>query len=160
MSRGESSLIPPATSGLSFARELLDKIMPIPETVRITADNYLKLPAFLLASCYYTSEQLALQRLHRSNLYTRSKGTLNRASVELSVACGLDSKFPKLRTHCDRMFVSGVALSLLGDNVAPEIAMQRNSYFEKRTPTEKLSLATRVAYRVVRGMSRKITGRG
>jgi|HubBroStandDraft_6_1064221.scaffolds.fasta_scaffold332022_2 glycosyltransferase involved in cell wall biosynthesis len=159
MSRGESSLIPPATSGLAFTRDLLGKIMPIPETVRITADNYLKLPAMLLAPGFYTSEQLALQRLHPSNFYTRSKGSTNRANVELSVACGLDSKFPGLRVHCNRMFVSGVALTLLGDKVAPEVASQRNSYFKTRTPAEKLSMATRVAYRVMKGIKSKVAGR-
>jgi glycosyltransferase involved in cell wall biosynthesis len=156
MTRGESSLTPPATSGLSFTRELLKKIMPIPETVRITADNYLKLPSLLLAPGFYTSEQLALQRLHPSNFYTRSKGSTNRANVELSVACGLDSKFPGLRVHCNRMFVSGVALSILGDKVAPEVASQRNSYFKTRTASEKLSIMTRIAYRVMKGLQQKV----
>jgi len=158
--RGGSSLTPPATSGLAFTRNLLEKLMPIPETVRITADNYLKLPALLLAPGYYTSEQLALQRLHPSNFYTRSKGSTNRANVELSVACGLDSKFPGLRVHCNRMFVSGVALSLLGDKVAPEVADQRNAYFASRTPAEKVSMATKVAYRVMKGIGRRVAGRG
>ena len=158
MTRGESSLIPPATSGLSFTRELLNKIMPIPETVRITADNYLKFPTLLLAPGFYTAEQLALQRLHPSNFYTRSKGSTNRANVELSVACGLDSKFPELRVHCNRMFVSGVALSLLGDKVAPEVARQRDSYFKTRTASEKLAMTTRVAYRVMRGIKQKFAG--
>jgi glycosyltransferase involved in cell wall biosynthesis len=156
MTRGESSLTPPATSGLSFTRELLKKIMPIPETVRITADNYLKLPSLLLAPGFYTSEQLALQRLHPSNFYTRSKGSTNRANVELSVACGLDSKFPGLRVHCNRMFVSGVALSILGDKVVPEVASQRNSYFRTRTASEKLSIMTRIAYRVMKGIKQKV----
>jgi glycosyltransferase involved in cell wall biosynthesis len=160
MSVGESSLTPPATSGLSFSRDLLEKIMPIPESVRITADNYLKLPALLLAPGFYISDQLALQRLHQSNFYTRSKGSSNRANVEFSVACGLDAKFPQLRTHCNRMFVTGVALSLLGDKVTPEVATLRNSYFKTRTPAEKLSMATKVAYRVIKGMSRKVAGRG
>jgi len=158
MRRGESSLIPPATSGLAFTRNLLEKIMPIPETVRITADNYLKLPAMLLAPGFYTSEQLALQRLHPSNIYTRKKGSTNRANVELSVACGLDSKFPGLRVHCNRMFVSGIALSILGDKVAPEVARQRNLYFKSRTSAEKLSMATRVAYRVMKGIKGKVAG--
>jgi glycosyltransferase involved in cell wall biosynthesis len=159
MCRGESSLTPPATSGLSFTRDLLEKIMPIPESVRITADNYLKLPALLLAPGFYTSDQLALQRLHRGNLYTRSKGSTNRANVELSVACGLDARFPQLRAHSNRLFVSGVALGLLGDKVTPEIAILRNSYFKTRTPAEKVAMTARVAYRVIKGMGRKIAGR-
>jgi glycosyltransferase involved in cell wall biosynthesis len=156
MTRGESSLTPPATSGLSFTRELLTKIMPIPESVRITADNYLKLPSLLLAPGFYTSEQLALQRLHPSNFYTRSKGSTNRANVELSVACGLDTNFPGLRVHCNRMFVSGVALSILGDKVVPEVASQRNSYFRTRTASEKLSIMTRIAYRVMKGIKQNV----
>jgi glycosyltransferase involved in cell wall biosynthesis len=159
VSRGKGGLIPPATSGLSFARDLLEKIMPIPETVRITADNYLKLPTLLLAPGFYISDQLALQRLHQSNFYTRSKGSLNRANVEFSVACGLESKFPQLRQHCDRMFVTGAALGLMGDKVSPEVAKLRDAYFRQRTPAEKLAIATRVAYRVVRGMSQKLSGR-
>jgi glycosyltransferase involved in cell wall biosynthesis len=160
VTQGEVGLLPPATSGLSFTRDLLDKIMPIPETIRITADNYLKLPALLLAPGFCISDQLTLQRLHRNNFYTRTKGSLNRANVEFSVACGLDSKFPQLREHCDRMFVGGAALSLMGDKITPEIAKLRAAYFHNRTPTEKVSIATRVAYRVIRGMSQKLVGRG
>jgi glycosyltransferase involved in cell wall biosynthesis len=160
VSHGEGSFIPPATSGLSFTRALLKKIMPIPETIRITADNYLKLPALLLARGFYISDGLTLQRLHRNNFYTRSKGSLNRANVEFSVACGLDSKFPQLREHCDRMFVGGAALTLMGDKVTPEIAKLRDAYFQNRTPKQRLSIATRVAYRVIRGMSQKLVGRG
>jgi glycosyltransferase involved in cell wall biosynthesis len=159
VSRGEGGLIPPATSGLTFTRDLLEKIMPIPESVRITADNYLKLPTLLLAPGFYISDQLALQRLHQANFYTRTKGSLNRANVEFSVACGLESKFPQLRQHCDRMFVTGAALSLMGDTVSPEVANLRNAYLRKRTPAEKLKIATRVAYRVVRGMGQKLAGR-
>jgi glycosyltransferase involved in cell wall biosynthesis len=160
VSHGGGSYIPPATSGLSFTRNLLEQIMPIPETIRITADNYLKLPAMLLAPGFYISDGLTLQMLHLNNFYTRNKGSLNRANVEFSVACGLDSKFPQLREHCDRMFVGGAALSLMGDKITPEIAKLRSAYFHRRTPTQKLSIATRVAYRVVRGMSQKLIGQG
>jgi glycosyltransferase involved in cell wall biosynthesis len=158
MSRGNAGLIPPATSGLSFTKDLLDQIMPIPESIRITADNYLKLPAFLLAPGFYISEQLALQRLHPNNFYTRNKGSSNRANVEFSVACGLESKFPQLRQHCDRMFVHGAMLSFMGDKVSPEVAGLRNAYFHKRTASEKLMIATKVAYRVVRASGKKLLG--
>lgn len=159
VSDGKTGLIPPATSGLSFTRDLLEKIMPIPESIRITADNYLKLPALLLAPGFYTSDQLVLQRLHRNNFYTRAKGSLNRANVEFGVACGLESRFPQLRKHCDRMFVTGAALSLMGDKVSSDVATLRNHYFRRRSTAEKLLLATRVAYRVLRGVSQKLTGR-
>jgi glycosyltransferase involved in cell wall biosynthesis len=67
---GKCTFAPPATSGLAFTRNLLNRLMPIPEIITITSDNYLKLSSLALEPGYFIAEQYALQRMHGENLYT------------------------------------------------------------------------------------------
>lgn len=68
----------PATTALAFKRELLEKIMPVPEALRITADNYLKFASLIHAPVIVCDEVLSSQRIHGSNLYTN----LNRNTTD------------------------------------------------------------------------------
>ena len=70
---GKCRFAPPATSGLTFARDLLNQVMPIPEAITITSDNYLKLSSLALEPGYFIAEQYALQRIHGENAYTGRK---------------------------------------------------------------------------------------
>lgn len=60
----------PATSALCFRRELLQRILPVPLSLRITADNYLKCAALLTSPMLALEEELALQRIHGNNAYS------------------------------------------------------------------------------------------
>ena len=91
------SFIPPATSGLAFTRRMLEQILPMPESIRITSDNYLKFSSMALAPGYYIEEQLVLQRIHGNNLYTGLDNLKIRANAQIATALGLRSNFPALR---------------------------------------------------------------
>ena len=75
---------PPATSGLSFTRGLLEQILPMPEAIKITSDNYLKFSSLASAAGYYIKEQLALQtdpreqRLYRPDKHGAGSRNSNR----------------------------------------------------------------------------------
>ncbi|MFC5864167.1 glycosyltransferase family 2 protein [Acidicapsa dinghuensis] len=75
VANGHAPYVFTSTSGLSFRRETLGHILPMPETLRIksgiSSDNYLKFAAYSLSSGWLVSEPLTLQRIHRSNAYTR-----------------------------------------------------------------------------------------
>lgn len=101
---------PPATSGLTFTRTLLEQILPMPETIRITSDNYLKLSAMALAPGYYMEEQLALQRIHGNNAYTGRIDPALEAEIQIATALGLRKQCPALRRVWNRMYADGLAL--------------------------------------------------
>jgi hypothetical protein len=72
----------PVTSGIVLSRTLLDRILPMPESIRITADNYLIFLAAALERGVYLDDVLALQCIHGSNNYTvRRDRTLTQARV-------------------------------------------------------------------------------
>jgi len=68
----------PATSGICFRRGLLEKILPVPLALRITADNYLKCAGLLTSPLLALEQKLAFQRIHGTNAYSnidrRDKG--------------------------------------------------------------------------------------
>jgi glycosyltransferase involved in cell wall biosynthesis len=63
----------PATSALAVRRDVLAQILPMPEDIRITADDYIKLAALVLTPALVTPQRLAAQRIHGENRYTMSE---------------------------------------------------------------------------------------
>jgi glycosyltransferase involved in cell wall biosynthesis len=62
------------TTSLALRRTVLEKILPMPETIRIQADAYLEALAPLLAPVAVIDECLAVYRIHATNLYFLSGG--------------------------------------------------------------------------------------
>ena len=60
----------PATTGLCFRRAVLEKILPVPLALRITADNYLKCAGLMTSPLLAVEKVLAFQRIHGSNAYS------------------------------------------------------------------------------------------
>ena len=55
------------SSGLGFSRHVLEKIFPLPETLRISPDAYLTRTAFLYGIVFSIPEPLGYLRLHGNN---------------------------------------------------------------------------------------------
>ncbi len=95
----------PVTSGLALSRALLQRVLPMPESIRITADNYLIFLAEALAPGIYLDEVLALQTIHGSNSYTmRRDRTLVEARVHLLIAREMRHRFPQLFLLSNHIF--------------------------------------------------------
>lgn len=63
------SFDPTPTSSLAFRRSVLEKIFPIPESIRFQADGYIQAIASFLAPIVAIDETLGVYRFHGSNLY-------------------------------------------------------------------------------------------
>ncbi len=79
-----------ASSGLSFRRKLISRILPMPHAKSILlCDDYIKTACFALSPGLALDEELALQRLHGSNLYTdtltRDRGTTGQMSLLMGI---------------------------------------------------------------------------
>lgn len=68
--RGSLSAYLPATSGLSIRRDVLSRIMPIPDEIRLGSDNYLKWVILSMSPVLQVPEFLSTQRIHGDNGYT------------------------------------------------------------------------------------------
>jgi glycosyltransferase involved in cell wall biosynthesis len=156
---------PPATSGLAFTRRLLEQILPIPETIRMTtsgamiknpsSDNYLKFASMALAPGFYLEDQLALQRLHGANAYTGCASVAQQADLDIAIALALRGRFPALRQVCDRLYAGGLALRFRERLPFGRIGSGETFCFEGFSPFERLALCARVTYKMARHSFRR-----
>jgi hypothetical protein len=152
------SFTPPATSGLAFTRRLMEQIMPMPETIKITSDNYLKFSSMALAPGYYLEEQLAQQRIHGSNAYTgRTDATLE-AEVQIETALGLRKQCPAQRQVWNRMYADGLAMKFRGHLSLGGVDSKKAHYFEGLSSFERLALCARVTYKIAQYSLRQRAG--
>jgi glycosyltransferase involved in cell wall biosynthesis len=100
----------PTTSGIALSRSLLENILPMPESIRITADNYLIFLAAALAPGIYLNDGLAVQRMHDSNRYTmRGDRILTQARMHLLIAHDMRRRFPQLWLLANHIFSKALA---------------------------------------------------
>ncbi len=70
--------VPYSTSCLAFRRSVVERLLPVPEGLRLQADGYITLLAVLLAPVRSVKEPLAVYRLHGGNLYYADDATATR----------------------------------------------------------------------------------
>lgn len=111
ISKGTFPDVPVPTSGLSFERGLLSKILPMPTSSGITlSDNYLKFTSAGLGVGAICEQPLTYQRIHDSNRYTRSRhNKLRRAEIMMATGEQIARNFP---------FLSGIAIKLVAGAIA------------------------------------------
>jgi glycosyltransferase involved in cell wall biosynthesis len=147
---GKCKFAPPATSGLAFTRDLLNRLMPIPEIITITSDNYLKLSSLALEPGYFIAEQYALQRMHGENAYTGRRDESMRADVDLSIASGLRAKVPAMRSICNRWYADGVVRKWGAGVAISSIYKDSQEYLNDMSFGERLEIVARIAYKAAR----------
>jgi len=100
-----------ATSGICYKRELLAQILPMPESIRITSDDYLKYASIGISPGIITSQKLAFQRIHDNNAYTlRPKSKLLKAKIQIITAYSLFENFSELKKFSNNLFSMGIYL--------------------------------------------------
>lgn len=104
------SNIESASSGLSFRRELMSRILPMPHAKSILlCDDYIKTACFALSPGLALDEELALQRLHGSNLYTDTMTRDRGATGQMSLLMGIH-----LQRRHDECLTAGMKLICRG----------------------------------------------
>jgi glycosyltransferase involved in cell wall biosynthesis len=143
--QGCSPLSAPATSGLSFKRNLLETILPMPATIKITADNYIKFASFGLSKGYLIHEPLARQRIHSRNHHTlRSDRTIPHADTTLQTAAALRERFPTTSRFANRLFAKGLAALPRAAREAGQRKKLLDSYLELTTLPERVEISMRL----------------
>ena len=147
---GKCRFVPPATSGLAFARTLLERIMPIPEAITNGSHNYLKLSALALEPGYFIADQYSLQRIHGQNAYTATTDAILRANVDMSVVSGLRFKVPVMRSICNRWYADGMARKWAAGVTIGEVYKDAQNYLTQMSFAERLEVVARVGYKAAR----------
>jgi glycosyltransferase involved in cell wall biosynthesis len=141
---GHPPYVPTATSGLSFRRTLLTQILPMPEVLGITNDNFLKLGALALSPGWMLPDVLSLQRIHSDNAYTRRTVGKQQVVGRMEVLLGrlLYQKFPVLHRLAENIFAHGMGrLWATGDPQSDiEAEMQSFLYSLRFTARQRVTL--------------------
>jgi len=144
---GKLPFYSPATSGLCFERSLLQQILPMPEIIRITSDNYLKIAAAALSKGYFLDNQLAYLRLHGSNNYTEKPDKQHLvARVAILTAYNLREKWPFLAKYTNKLFSRGIGIARKTGKITPEDTLAIKTYLSSISPWEKMEISARSVY--------------
>jgi glycosyltransferase involved in cell wall biosynthesis len=110
------SNIESASSGLSFRRELLARILPMPHAKSILlCDDYIKAACYALSPGIALDEELSLQRLHETNLYTNTALRDRRMTGQMNLLMGiyLQRQFAECLKPGAKMLCRGCAILLV-----------------------------------------------
>ncbi|NER50095.1 MAG: glycosyltransferase [Symploca sp. SIO1A3] len=136
-----------ATSGMCFNRALLSKILPMPEVIRITSDDYIKYIALGVSPGFILLEDLALQRIHDNNAYTfRSDKQQLRGKIHALTAYWMKINFATLSKFTNNLLSAGMSIYWSSGGIDPEGHKLINSYLSSATLLEKLEIYTRAFY--------------
>jgi glycosyltransferase involved in cell wall biosynthesis len=112
-----------ASSGLSFRRELLARILPMPHAKSILlCDDYIKTACYALAPGVALDEELSLQRIHGANLYTNADTRDRVTSGQMSLLMGvhLQRRFRECRNAGMKLLCRGCAILTVFGGWQPE----------------------------------------
>lgn len=100
----------PATSGLSFRREMLNSIFPIAESESCSmCENYMKYVAVGTGQGAFLETSLTLQRIHGDNLFTvKDKDPSMTARISILTGYWLNRNFPQLAKFADTQVALGM----------------------------------------------------
>ena len=154
--QGNARLSAPSTSGLSFTRKLLEQIMPVPEAIKITSDNYIKYASLALAPGYCDRNEIALQRIHGANAYTLKWDGGLRGDVLLKTAAGLREHFRPLRSTSNRMYAEGLALLWRSGLKYTDLYRKARGYLSELTLAERVEILTRFGIKTARHCTRHL----
>jgi glycosyltransferase involved in cell wall biosynthesis len=147
---GTCQFRPPATSGLAFSRPLLQTLLPMPQDIRITSDNYIKFASIALSPGYFLATPLALQRIHGENAYTAKEDDNLRANITIATANCLRHNFPTLRKSCNRLFAIGVEYKWKAGATFANTVKTISDYFVDLPLLERCETLARILVKVTR----------
>jgi CTP:molybdopterin cytidylyltransferase MocA len=162
MRRGEGhGALAPATSGLAFRRDLLGRILPMPEEFRVplpngargtAADAFVKVAALALAPGMALDERLAVQRLHGRNAYTGTRwADPRRAVLELQIAEELRRRWPELRRYALARGLGGLKRLAAIGAIDDATGAAADAFVAGCTPAERARILThRLGWKVRR----------
>lgn len=132
-----------ATSGLCFRAALLKQILPMPEEIRITSDDYIKYAALGLSPGFVLLQDIALQRIHSNNAYTAKPNKQQLTSdIFLLTAYWLKVNFPYLVPFTNKIFAYGLGIRST-KNSRTRFQEIIHEYFSSLTWSERLNVFCR-----------------
>jgi glycosyltransferase involved in cell wall biosynthesis len=145
--RGLVPHIPVSTSAMSFRREVLDQLLPMPQEIGIAADNYLKFAATGLSKGYFRRDCLAFLRIHHSNSYTmRTDRDQMKAWTRILTAWYLNERWPAFRPIANKMIATGLSYFLARELREEKIDRTLDQYLNAVSKRERWLIQAHAVY--------------
>jgi glycosyltransferase involved in cell wall biosynthesis len=143
-----------ATSTMCFRSFLLKTILPMPEIIKITSDDYIKYVALGLTPGFILIKELALQRIHNSNAYTlrtdRDKQKLS-AKINILSAYWMKTNFPSIVSKfSDNIFATAISKYWLNGGVELECQEIVTTYLGALTLPERIEFYARAVFNYIK----------
>lgn len=138
-----------ATSGTCFHRTLLEQILPMPEEINITSDDYLKYTALGLSPGFIIMKNLSLQRIHNSNAYTlRPDKAGLRSKIQILTAYWMKKNFPVLSKFTNNILALGMGMywRYVDGGIEAESKNLIKRYLSSVTSLDRLEIYARAFY--------------
>jgi glycosyltransferase involved in cell wall biosynthesis len=150
MIKGKPSYQSPATSGLSFRRETIEPIFPLPKAKSIyISDHYIKFFCLATSAGIHIHAPLAAQAVHDNNLYTGKKNSVTKARIFINTALELRKAAPHIPQFCNNIFAVGNALARKYA-VRDELRERIEDYVAQLSAFEKIFIRLKIAYQYMR----------
>ncbi len=139
-----------ATSTMCFKTALLQQILPMPEIIKITSDDYIKYIALGLTPGFVLIKELAMQRIHDNNAYTlrtdRDKQKLA-AKINILTADSMKSNFPAiLSKFSNNIFAKSISIYWLNGGIEAELTKVVDRYMSLLALPDKIEVYIRIFY--------------
>lgn len=144
MLKGDLKFNPPPTSGLSFSRALLSRILPMPEQIRITSDNYLKFISQALDKGFCLDKELTIQRIHNNNAFTLRKDRKLKAVVDILTSYHIREKHPELSNLTNKYFSRGASVYFRCGSLEKEYTAMCRDYMRSMTLIGKIVICCKI----------------
>ena len=157
---GYAPYVATATSGLSFRRTVLERIFPMPEVIRITSDNYVKIAALAIAVGWIEPEIVSMQRIHGNNAYTNLKDGKRRLVGQTEVLTGICmyENFPTLCCLTMNMVNDGLVKLLTTGGISPDLKAKFYPYLRSVGITRLTGVFIKsTRYRAVQKLRREVS---
>lgn len=136
-----------ATSGVCFKRSLLQLILPMPEAINITSDDYIKYTALGLDQGFVILKPLAIQIIHDNNAYTlRNDKQKLKAKIQLLTAYWMKKNFPILSKFTNNILALGISIYWRNGGIEAECQKLVKSYLSSANPLEIFEMYARAFY--------------
>jgi len=142
--RGMMPIYGPATSGLSFSREVFQQMLPFPVKTKYgVSDKYLRAVAASLSPGYFEDKPLGILRVHSDNMYTTFsvESLLPRlARLFIRNAYWLQKKWPEIIRYSNRVFGHGIGVFRRIGGIDKEYQKLVNEYLTTSSYQDQLEI--------------------
>jgi glycosyltransferase involved in cell wall biosynthesis len=139
----------PSSSGLSFHRSLMKKLLPLPKGNRYVDDLYLKFTAIALEKGCVIKGNLGIFRLHENSLYTTqplNKKYQRGILMDINSAYLIRFRFSELWRLADKFLCRGIGAALKIGYSDHEIKKTLHDYLANISLIEKITLVHKILY--------------